>query len=108
MGRLFEGRGSKALTKPKQTVLSQSFAEDCVELVAELIAERGKVRSIGIASRLGVANLTVAKALRRFQAEGLNLQKPYQAILLAPAGNELARNGRRRHEIVEAFLRWLG
>ena len=87
---------------------ASELAEDYVELVKELIDERGEARSSVIASRLGVANPTVAKALKRLQAEGLIVHRPYQAVLLTSAGIELAQRGRRRHEIVEAFLQWLG
>lgn len=84
------------------------LVEDYVELVAELIAAEGEARQVEIARRLGVAQPTVAKMLKRLVEEGLILQKPYRGIFLTDAGRDLAVECRRRHEIVESFLRALG
>ena len=82
--------------------------EDYVELIAELIDAEGEARQVDIARRLGVAQPTVAKMLKRLSDEGLVLKKPYRGIFLTDAGRELALECRRRHDIVEGFLRALG
>lgn len=84
------------------------LVEDYVELVAELIAREGEARQVEIARRLGVAQPTVAKMLKRLGEEGLIQQKPYRGVFLTPAGETLAAECHRRHEIVEGFLRALG
>jgi DtxR family manganese transport transcriptional regulator len=84
------------------------LAEDYVELIAELIEERGEARGSDVAQRLGVANATVVKTLKRLQDEKLIEQEPYRAIFLTATGRDLAEAGRRRHRIVEAFLRAIG
>ena len=84
------------------------LVEDYVELVAELIDTEGEARQVEIARRLGVAQPTVAKALKRLADEGLVLQKPYRGIFLTESGRQLANECRRRHEIVESFLLALG
>ena len=84
------------------------LAEDYVELIADLIDERGEARGTDIALRLGVANATVVKALKRLQDQGLVTQEPYRAIFLTGDGWKLAEDGRRRHKIVERFLLALG
>ena len=84
------------------------LAEDYVELIADLIDERGEARGTDIALRLGVANATVVKTLKRLQEGGLVTQQPYRAIFLTPEGWKMADNGRRKHKIVEGFLRALG
>ena len=84
------------------------LAEDYVELIAELIEERGEARGSDVAARLGVANATVVKTLKRLHDEKLIEQEPYRAIFLTEAGRKLADEGRRRHRIVETFLRALG
>src|ERR1700704_1041401 len=61
------------------------LVEDYVELIDDLIAARGEARQVDIAERLGVAQPTVAKMLKR-----------------------LAEEARERHHIVEAFLLALG
>ena len=84
------------------------IAEDYVELIAELIEEHGQARGTDIAQRLGVANPTVAKTLRRLQDNGLITQERYRPIFLTEEGRKLATNGRRRHRIVEQFLLSIG
>jgi len=84
------------------------LVEDYVELIADLIADGGEARQVDIAQRLGVAQPTVAKMLKRLAAEGFIQQKPYRGVFLTPEGNELAERSRERHQIVESFLRALG
>ena len=84
------------------------LAEDYVELIADLIDERGEARGTDIAMRLGVANATVVKTLKRLHEQGLVNQEPYRAIFLTSDGWKMADNGRRKHRIVEGFLLALG
>ena len=84
------------------------LAEDYVELIADLIEERGEARGSDVAARLGVANATVVKTLKRLQDEKLIEQQPYRAIFLTESGRRLAEKGRRKHAIVETFLAALG
>ena len=84
------------------------LAEDYVELIAELIAERGEARGVDVARRLGVTTATVAKTLRRLQDDKLIEQQPYRAIFLSEAGRRMAAESRRKHDIVETFLLALG
>jgi DtxR family manganese transport transcriptional regulator len=85
-----------------------TLLEDYVELIADLIADGGEARQVDIAARLGVAQPTVGKALRRLGAAGLVVQKPYRGVFLTETGQKLARESRLRHQTVEAFLRSLG
>ena len=85
-----------------------ALLEDYVELIADLIADGGEARQVDIAARLGVAQPTVAKALRRLTAEGFVVQKPYRGVFLTELGESIARASRLRHETVEAFLLSLG
>ena len=82
--------------------------EDYVELIADLIDHSGAARQVEIAARLGVAQPTVAKMLKRLHAEGFVLQEPYRGVALTAAGRDLAEESRARHRIVEDFLLALG
>jgi len=84
------------------------LAEDYVELIADLMDERGEARGTDIAQRLGVSNATVVKTLRRLQEYHLIHQEPYRSVFLTDAGRKMADEGRRRHKIVESFLVALG
>ncbi|MFN3273570.1 MAG: manganese-binding transcriptional regulator MntR [Paracoccus sp. (in: a-proteobacteria)] len=84
------------------------LAEDYVELIAELIHEHGEARPVAIAARLGVRAPTVTKALDRLSREGLITRERYRSVFLTEKGRALARDCRRRHEIVLRFLIRLG
>ena len=84
------------------------LAEDYVELIADLIDERGEARGTDVATRLGVANATVVKSLKRLQEAGLVTQEPYRSVFLTPDGWKMADDGRRKHKIVEGFLLAIG
>jgi DtxR family transcriptional regulator, manganese transport regulator len=87
---------------------SAELAEDYVEMIADLIDERGEARCTDIAMRLGVANATVVKTLKRLQNMGLVNQEPYRAIFLTSDGWKMAEDGKRKHALVEKFLLALG
>ncbi len=87
---------------------AHELVQDYVELIAELIDEKGEARGTDIALRLGVANATVAKTMKRLSDQGLIEQEPYRAVFLTGDGWKLAEDGKRRHAIVEQFLLALG
>lgn len=87
---------------------SAELAGDYVEMIADLIDDRGEARCTDLAMRLGVANATVVKTLKRLTDQGLVTQEPYRAIFLTSDGWTLAEDGKRKHQIVENFLLALG
>ena len=84
------------------------LVEDYVELIADLIGDGGEARQVDIAARLGVAQPTVAKMLKRLCEDGLVQQRPYRGVFLTETGRRLAAQARERHRIVERFLCALG
>jgi DtxR family transcriptional regulator, manganese transport regulator len=87
---------------------SAEVAGDYVEMIADLIDESGEARCTHIAMRLGVANATVVKTLKRLTDQGLVTQEPYRSVFLTGDGWKMADDGRRKHQIVESFLLALG
>jgi DtxR family transcriptional regulator, manganese transport regulator len=87
---------------------STELVEDYLELIADLIDVKGEARGTDVALRLGVANATVVKMLKRLQDKGFITQEPYRAVMLTTEGWEIAEKGRRRHVIVENFLLAIG
>ena len=51
------------------------LVEDYVELISDLLADGGEARQVDIATRLGVAQPTVAKMLRRLARDGWVVQR---------------------------------
>ena len=87
---------------------SSELVHDYCELIAELIDQKGEARGTDIALRLGVANATVAKTMKRLMEQGLVEQEPYRAIFLTADGWKIAEDNKRKHAIVENFLLALG
>jgi DtxR family manganese transport transcriptional regulator len=85
-----------------------ALVEDYIELIADLLEDGNEARQVDIAARLGVAQPTVGKMLKRLTTEGLVSRKPYRGIFLTEAGRKVAQDSRSRHQTVEAFLRSLG
>ncbi len=81
-----------------------ALIEDYLELIADLIDDSGEARQVDIAARLGVAQPTVAKMLKRLAEDGLVAQRPYRGAFLTEAGQNLALRSRERHRLVERFL----
>ncbi|MFZ2101381.1 MAG: manganese-binding transcriptional regulator MntR [Oricola sp.] len=84
------------------------LVEDYVELIDDLIREGGEARQVDIAARLGVAQPTVARMLRKLVDEELVQRKAYRGVFLTDKGRKLAGVSRERHEIVEKCLVALG
>lgn len=82
--------------------------EDYVELIADLIEDGGEARQVDIAQRLGVAQPTVAKMLKRLATDGYIQQRRYRGVFLTDIGMQLAEQSRERHHIVESFLCAIG
>ncbi|MGQ9369162.1 manganese-binding transcriptional regulator MntR [Azospirillum sp. ST 5-10] len=80
------------------------LVEDYLELIADLIDDHGEARQVDIAARLGVAQPTVAKMLRRLAKDGFVTQRPYRGVFLTDEGRAVAERSRVRHQVVEAFL----
>jgi DtxR family manganese transport transcriptional regulator len=85
-----------------------ALAADYVELIADLMADSGEARQVDIAARLGVAQPTVAKMLKRLADEGLVMLRPYRGIFLTQAGEAVAHEAREKHRVVERLLIALG
>jgi DtxR family manganese transport transcriptional regulator len=79
-------------------------AEDYVELIEDLIEEKGEARAVDMARRLGVSHVTVTRTLARLQKGGWIRTEPYRAVFLTDSGRKLAADARRRHQVVLDFL----
>ncbi|MEA3199983.1 MAG: DtxR family transcriptional regulator, manganese transport regulator [Thermoplasmata archaeon] len=82
--------------------------EDYIEVVYELILEKGYARIIDIGAHLHVSSPTATKMVQRMAEEGLVVYERYRGIALTEAGTELAKRLRERHGVLTSFLRLLG
>jgi Mn-dependent DtxR family transcriptional regulator len=93
----------------KPAPLSRSTAvEDYLEQILDLINTKGYARVADIAQGLKISQASVTNMVQRLDAEGLLKYEKYRGLVLTTAGETLARNIMKRHQLLSDFLRMLG
>src|ERR1700719_3853818 len=82
--------------------------EDYLEQILDLINTKGYARVADIAQGLRISQASVTNMVQRLDAEGLLKYEKYRGLVLTTAGETLARNIMRRHQLLSDFLRMLG
>jgi Mn-dependent DtxR family transcriptional regulator len=85
-----------------------SAVEDYLERILGLINTKGYARVVDIAQALAISQASVTNMVQRMDAEGLLKYEKYRGLVLTTAGETLARNITRRHELLTDFLKLLG
>jgi len=85
-----------------------SSVEDYLEVIYELMNERGYARSVDISEYLGVKSPSVTSMLQKLHGMGLVVYERYRGITLTERGKRLARSVEQRHLAITRFLRILG
>lgn len=83
-------------------------AEDYLEAMLMLKEERGYIRSIDVAARLGVTKPSVSYATKRLRENGYIAMDPAGMITLLPTGLEIAERIYERHKLLTELLLRLG
>src|SRR6202047_747610 len=92
----------------KPAPASRSTAvEDYLEQILDLINTKGYARVADIAQGLKISQASVTNMVQRLDAEGLLKYEKYRGLVLTTAGETLARNITRRHQLLTDFLRML-
>lgn len=82
--------------------------EDYLEVVYDLIKEKGYARSSDIAERLTVKSPSVTRMLQKLNSMGLIEYERYRGITLTDKGEEQARFIQQKHATIVKFLQILG
>lgn len=82
--------------------------EDYVEIIYELIREKGYAKPVDIASHLHVQPPTVTAMLERLDSEQLIHHEKYGGIVLTEKGESMARSLGERHALLVSFLKLFG
>ena len=82
--------------------------EDYVEIIYELIREKGYAKPVDIANHLHVRPPTVTGMLDRLHSEQLILHEKYGGITMTGEGENMARALGERHALLVAFLKLFG
>jgi Mn-dependent DtxR family transcriptional regulator len=83
---------------------NSSAVEDYLERILELIDSKGYARVVDIATSLKISQASVSNMVQRLDAEGLLKYEKYRGLVLTAAGEALARNITRRHQLLTDFL----
>ncbi len=92
------------MASPRKNRRNSSAVEDYLERILELIDSKGYARVVDIAKGLRISQASVSNMVRRLDAEGLLKYEKYRGLVLTPAGETLARNITRRHQLLTDFL----
>src|SRR6266853_284145 len=87
---------------------NSAAVEDYLERILELINTKGYARVVDIAQGLKISQASVTNMVQRLDAEGLLNYEKYRGLVLTTAGETLARNITRRHQLLTDFLSLLG
>ena len=95
--------------KNSRSALGSSAAvEDYLERILELINSKGYARVVDIAAALKISQASVTNMVQRLDVDGLLKYEKYRGLVLTTAGETLARNIARRHQLLTDFLKLLG
>lgn len=87
---------------------SSAAVEDYLERILELINTKGYARVVDIAQGLKISQASVTNMVQRLDAEGLLNYEKYRGLVLTTAGEALARNITRRHQLLTDFFKLFG
>lgn len=79
-----------------------------MEAVAEFIESKNSCRVGDLANFFSVSHVTVSRIVARLVGEGLLETEPYRPITLTAQGKKLAKQSRKRHQLVHEFLLAIG
>jgi Mn-dependent DtxR family transcriptional regulator len=100
----WNGVNLAAVVAGKKSKRNSSAVEDYLERILELINSKGYARVVDIATSLNISQASVSNMIQRLDGEGLLKYEKYRGLVLTAAGETLARNIARRHELLTDFL----
>lgn len=93
---------------PTSALGASTAVEDYLERILELINSKGYARVVDIAAGLKISQASVTNMVQRLDAEGLLKYEKYRGLVLTTAGETLARNITRRHQLLTDFFTLFG
>jgi DtxR family transcriptional regulator, manganese transport regulator len=82
--------------------------EDYLEVIYELIEQKGYATTVDISDYLNVSSPSVTKMTQRLDENGYLIYEKYRGIRLTNEGVRVAKSIRTRHGLLAEFLRILG
>ena len=82
--------------------------EDYLEVIYELIRQKGYATMVDISNYLNVSSPSVTKMIQRLDESGYLDYEKYRGIRLTDDGIKIAKSIHNRHEILAQFFRMIG
>jgi len=85
--------------------MASEQTEEYLETIFDIEGKEGTAKTSAIARCMNVAPASVTEALQSLSDKGYVNYEPYRGATLTPKGNEMARKVKRRHRLLEVFLK---
>ena len=82
--------------------------EDYLEVIYELVEQKGYATTVDISNFLNVSSSSVTKMMQRLDETGYLKYEKYRGIRLTEEGIRIAQNIRSRHGLLAEFFRIIG
>src|SRR4029078_2913295 len=82
--------------------------EDYLEVIYELVEQKGYATTIDISQYLNVSSPSVTKMVKRLDETGYLKYEEYRGIFLTQQGIDVAMNIHQRHSLLAEFLKIIG
>lgn len=82
--------------------------EDYLEIIYELVQQKGYATSVDITECLNVSAPSVTKMMRRLDLKGYLEYEKYRGIRLTDQGRQVAENIKKRHKLLTEFFKLIG
>src|SRR5678816_233982 len=82
--------------------------EDYLEVIYELVQQKGYATTVDISSYLNVSSPSVTKMMQKLDETGYLKYEKYRGIRLTVEGIRIARNIRNRHGLLAEFFKIIG
>lgn len=102
--RLVAIREANSVKKDERT----DRMEDYLEVIYELVEEKGYATTVDISTYLNVSSPSVTKMVQRLDESGYLIYEKYRGIKLTDEGIRVARSIRNRHGLLAEFFKIIG
>ena len=82
--------------------------EDYLEVIYELIQQKGYATTADISKYLNVSSPSVTKMVKKLDENQYLIYEKYRGIMLTEAGINIAENIREKHSLFAEFLKMIG
>ena len=82
--------------------------EDYLEVIYELVEQKGYATTVDISTYLNVSSPSVTKMTQRLDETGYLKYEKYRGIRLTDEGVRIAQNIRNRHGLLAEFFKMIG